>query len=130
MFRMLLGRLAPLAGAGMLLVGCAGAECLSGPLCEPDDSVVTGTVSGLVRVGTTGVPNVGVALSDGTAVQTGSNGGYQFKEVPVGEYRVTLSDIPSGVACDPTSRSVTLTKSDRQATANFPCSSTDGTATP
>jgi hypothetical protein len=116
--------LATLIGVGLLLTACSDAECVSGPLCEGDD-VVTGTISGSVRAGTSGLGNVVVTLSDGTAATTASNGSYSIADVPLGTYTVRISQLPPSVSCSTTSRPVTLTNAARQATVDFACERLD-----
>ena len=116
------GRLGTLLGVALLLAGCSGDECISGPDCSGDD--VTGTISGTVSVASVGLASVTVALSGGPSATTGSDGGYSFSDVAMGTHVVTVSHLPTGVSCPTPSRSVTLSSSAREATANFNCERT------
>ena len=117
------GRLAKLIGVALILAGCSGSDCVSGPLCDGggDPPTVTGTISGTVTVGGTGISSVTVTLSNGSATTTGAGGSYSFSGVPAGSYTVTISNVSSEVTCGTTSQSVTISSSARQATAHFTC---------
>ncbi len=82
---------------------------------------VTGTISGRVTVGGTGISSVTVTLSNGSATTTGASGNYSFSGVPVGSYTVTIRNVSSEVTCGTTSLSVTISSSALQATAHFTC---------
>lgn len=123
------GWLGTLLGVALLLAGCSGDECVSGPDCSGDE--VTGTISGTVSVASVGLASVTVALSGSPSVTTGSDGGYSFSDVAMGTHVVTVSNLPSGVACSTPSRSVTLSTSAPEATADFNCVQSDvGTPDP
>ncbi|MHC4924998.1 MAG: carboxypeptidase-like regulatory domain-containing protein [Planctomycetota bacterium] len=116
------GRLATLLGAGLILAGCSGTDCVAGAVCDGD---VTGTISGTVTAGTDGIANVVATLSDGTTATTANSGAYSMSDVPLGTYTVTISSIPPSVTCSTTSQSVALSDSERQATADFACERLD-----
>jgi len=114
----------------LLLAGCSGSDCVSGPLCDGNGNsggsqTVMGTVSGTVTVGGTGLANVSVRLSNGSTTTTGATGNYSFSSVPAGSYTVTISNMTSDVTCGTTNLSVTISTSARQATAHFTCQPAD-----
>ena len=109
----------------LLMIGCGGgADCVSGPLCgtgSGDPPIITGTISGAVTVGGAGVAGVAVRLSNGSTTTTSTAGTYSFGGVPAGSHTVTISNLPANADCPVTSRTVVISSSSRQATADFAC---------
>jgi hypothetical protein len=81
----------------------------------------TGSIAGTVTVGT--APLAGITVSRGTSAPTtttGADGKYQFEQVPPGTYVVSMSNIPAGITCSPTTKTASVTAGN-QTTVDFSC---------
>jgi len=111
---------------GMFALALAAFALMSVAACSDDDDPTppanTGTISGAVMAGGTGVPGATVDITGEVdrSATTDGNGSYQFLSVPVGDYTVTVT-LPAGFSLadgEVASRSATVANG-QTATVNW-----------